>query len=72
MEIAGSKRHGILTTGVVLFHDDTRPHTPCTATVLQEFGWELFDHPPYSPDPAISIFTLLKTQYCSLSLLISY
>ncbi|KAJ4448384.1 hypothetical protein ANN_10400 [Periplaneta americana] len=27
-----------------------------TAAVLTEFGWELFDHPPYSPDLAPSDF----------------
>ena len=29
-----------------------------TTTVLQQFGWELFDHPPYSPDLAPSDFHL--------------
>ncbi|KAJ4433038.1 hypothetical protein ANN_15295 [Periplaneta americana] len=46
-----NKRHGMLTEGVVLLHDNARPHTARrTATVLTEFGWELFDQPPYSPD----------------------
>jgi histone-lysine N-methyltransferase SETMAR len=31
--------------------------------VLEHFNWELFDHPPYSPDLALSnyhLFTCLK------------
>ncbi|KAJ4436753.1 hypothetical protein ANN_16885 [Periplaneta americana] len=52
-----NKRRGMLTTGVVLLHDNARPHTARrTAAVLTEFGWELFDQPPYSPDLAPSDF----------------
>ena len=52
-----NKRRGMLTAGVVLLHDNARPHTARrTAAVLTEFGWELFDHPPYSPDLAPSDF----------------
>ncbi|GFU57042.1 hypothetical protein TNCV_1779091 [Trichonephila clavipes] len=40
-------------TGVVLFRDNARPHTARrTTAVLTEFGWELFDHSPYSSDLA--------------------
>lgn len=54
-----NKRRGILRAGVVLIHDNARPHTARhTTTVLQQFGWELFDHPPYSPDLAPSYFHL--------------
>ncbi|KAJ4448311.1 hypothetical protein ANN_10326, partial [Periplaneta americana] len=52
-----NKRRGMLTAGVVLLHDNARPHTArLTAAVLTEFGWELFDQPPYSPDLAPSDF----------------
>ncbi|KAJ4440986.1 hypothetical protein ANN_10835 [Periplaneta americana] len=52
-----NKRRGMLTAGVVLLHDNACPHTARrTAAVLTEFGWELFDHPPYSPDLAPSNF----------------
>ncbi|KAJ4436264.1 hypothetical protein ANN_18895 [Periplaneta americana] len=52
-----NKRRGMLTAGVVLLHDNARPHTAQrTAAVLTEFGWELFDHPPYKPDLAPSDF----------------
>ncbi|GFU15651.1 histone-lysine N-methyltransferase SETMAR [Trichonephila clavipes] len=46
-----NKRREILTAGVVLFFVNARPHMARrTAAVLTEFGWELFDHLPYSPD----------------------
>ncbi|KAJ4443883.1 hypothetical protein ANN_05670 [Periplaneta americana] len=52
-----NKRRGMLTAGVVRLHDNARPHTARrTAAVLTEFGWELFDHPPYSPDLTPSDF----------------
>ncbi|KAJ4431203.1 hypothetical protein ANN_19800 [Periplaneta americana] len=41
-----------------------RPHTAAsTRELLDQFGWEIFDHPPYSPDFAPSdfhLFTKLK------------
>ncbi|KAJ4425650.1 hypothetical protein ANN_27846 [Periplaneta americana] len=41
-----------------------RPHTAAsTRQLLDQFGWEIFDHPPYSPDLAPSdfhLFTKLK------------
>ncbi|GFU24489.1 hypothetical protein TNCV_2264491 [Trichonephila clavipes] len=41
----------MFTAGVVLLHGTARPHTTrCTAADLTEFGWELFDRPPYTPD----------------------
>ncbi|KAJ4452219.1 hypothetical protein ANN_03737 [Periplaneta americana] len=52
-----NKRRGMLIAEVVLLHDNARPHTARrTAAALTEFGWELFDHPPYSPDLAPSDF----------------
>jgi histone-lysine N-methyltransferase SETMAR len=59
-----NKRHGMLTFGVVLLYDNARPHTAaCTRALLEHFNWELFDHPPYSPDRAPSdchLSTFLK------------
>ncbi|XP_064466667.1 histone-lysine N-methyltransferase SETMAR-like [Ornithodoros turicata] len=52
------KRPGLITKGVLLLQDNARPHTAHLRTrTLQELGWELLPHPPYSPDlaPAISI-----------------
>jgi histone-lysine N-methyltransferase SETMAR len=43
----------MLTSSVVLLHDSARSHT----ALLVHFNWELFDHPPYSPD-------LTPSDYC--------
>jgi histone-lysine N-methyltransferase SETMAR len=54
----------MLTSGIVLFHDNAHPHTAvCTCALLEHFNWELFDHPSCSPDLAPSdshLFTYLK------------
>jgi transposase len=54
----------MLTYGEVLFHDNACLHTVTRIRALLEpFNWELFDHPPYSPDLAPSyyhLFTYLK------------
>ncbi|GFW98232.1 histone-lysine N-methyltransferase SETMAR [Trichonephila clavipes] len=43
----------------VFLHDNARPHTAnVTKTLLRGFGWDVFDHPPYSPDLAPSDFQL--------------
>ncbi|KAJ4432825.1 hypothetical protein ANN_21464 [Periplaneta americana] len=59
-----NKRLGMLSRGVVLLHDNARPHTVAsTRELLDQFGWEIFDHSPYSPDLAPSdfhLFTKLK------------
>jgi histone-lysine N-methyltransferase SETMAR len=47
----------------VLLHDNVHLHTVCTQALLEHFNWELSDHPPYSPDLALSnyhLFTYLK------------
>ncbi|KAJ4436716.1 hypothetical protein ANN_16848 [Periplaneta americana] len=54
-----NKRRSMLSSGVIFLHDNTRLHTAChTATKLQEFNWEVLDHPPYSPDLAPSNYNL--------------
>jgi transposase len=57
---------GILTSGVVLLHDNTGPHTAArTRALLEHFNWELFDHPPYSLDFVpndFHLFTYLKNR----------
>lgn len=54
-----NKRRGMLSSGIVLLHDNARPHTAAvTKKLLQRFRWEVFDHPPYSPDLAPSDFHL--------------
>jgi hypothetical protein len=55
----------MLSWGVVMLHDNARPHTAATMQdLIATFGWEQFDHPPYSPDSApsdIHVFLHLKT-----------
>ncbi|UYV63276.1 hypothetical protein LAZ67_2003632 [Cordylochernes scorpioides] len=54
-----NKRRGMLTKGVRFHHDNARPHTARqTPALIEEFGWELVSHPPYSPDVAPSDFHL--------------
>ena len=51
----GSKRRGQLSKGVVLLHDNARPHIAAhTAETLQKLMFVLLAHPPYSPDLAPS------------------
>jgi histone-lysine N-methyltransferase SETMAR len=54
----------MLTSSVVLLHDNARPHTAVRTRALSEhFNWELFDHPPYSLDLTPSyyhLYTYLK------------
>ena len=54
----------MLTKGVVLLHDNARPHTAArTSDLIKLFNWEIFDHPPYSLDVAPSdyyLFTKMK------------
>jgi histone-lysine N-methyltransferase SETMAR len=43
----------------MLLHDNARPHSVSrTQAMLQEFGWEVFEHSAYSPDLAPSDFHL--------------
>jgi len=54
-----NKRRGMLSSVIVLLHDNARPYTVArTAQLLQQFRWEVFDHPPYSPDLAPSDYHL--------------
>ncbi|GBM15856.1 Histone-lysine N-methyltransferase SETMAR [Araneus ventricosus] len=54
----------LLSSGVELLHDNARPHTAVrTGEVLHKFKWDVFQHPPYSPDLAPSdfhLFTAMK------------
>jgi hypothetical protein len=62
----------MLTAGEVLLHDNARPHTAVrTPALIDHFNWELFDHPPYSPDPAqrdYNLFTYLKNWFGIIAL----
>ena len=53
------KRPGLLTSGVVLLHDNATPHTSVkTVEWLQKYNWEILEHPAYSPDLAPSDYHL--------------
>jgi hypothetical protein len=64
-----NKRHGMLTPGVVLLHDNARQHAVAhTGALLEHFNWELFDYPTYSSDFALRdyrLFTYLKNCFGS-------
>ena len=46
-----SKRRGHLSKGIVLLHDNARPHTAAhTVETLQKLKFEVLVHPPYSPE----------------------
>jgi histone-lysine N-methyltransferase SETMAR len=50
-----SKRCGLLSTGVLLQHDNARPHTACsTVATIQDLSFECLPHPLYLPDLASS------------------
>ena len=52
-----SKQRGHLSTGVLLQHDNARPHTArSTDVTIQDLSFEFLPHPPYSPDLAPSDF----------------
>jgi transposase len=38
---------------VLLLHENAQPHTAhAIVNLLERWGWEIFQHPPYSPDLA--------------------
>lgn len=53
--------------GVILQHDNARPHTArITQEKIKELGWEVLLHPPYSPDIAPSDYHLFRSLEHSL------
>jgi histone-lysine N-methyltransferase SETMAR len=59
-----SKQCGLLSTGVLLQHDNARPHTArSTVASIQDLAFECLPHLPYSPDLTprhFHVFGLLK------------
>ncbi|XP_035230245.1 histone-lysine N-methyltransferase SETMAR-like [Stegodyphus dumicola] len=54
-----NKQRGMMTSGIGLIHDNARPQsTRVTQQLLQQFEWDIFENPPYSPDLAPSDFNL--------------
>ena len=54
------KRRGMLSKKVLLHHDNACPHTAVvTVETVQQLGFELLQHPPYSPDLAPSDYHIV-------------
>jgi hypothetical protein len=52
-----SKQRGLLSTGVLLQHDNVRPHTArSTVSTIQDLSFECLPNLPYSPDLALNDF----------------
>ena len=48
-----TKRRGLLSSGVLLLHENARPHTAIhTLQTLVKLGFTVVEHPAYSPDLA--------------------
>ena len=65
-DILKEKRRGKFTKGVLFLHDNAPAHRPlATQKKLAYLGFQCLDHPPYSPDLALSdyhLFPGLKKQ----------
>lgn len=52
----------VRTKNVVFHHDNASPHTAlATKSKLEEFDWEVMQHPPYSPDIAPTDYHLFRS-----------
>ena len=58
------KQPELLRKGPILLHDGARPHiADVVKEQLMDWGWEVLDHPPYSPDISpcdFHLFPLMK------------
>ena len=62
------KRQGLDTSKTKLIHDNARPHiAKLTEKKIDELGWELLPHPPYSPDLAPSNYHMFRSMQHSLA-----
>jgi hypothetical protein len=53
--------------GVILQHDNARPHTAnMTKAAIQELDWGILPHPPYSSDLAPSDYNLFRSLFNNL------
>jgi [histone H3]-lysine36 N-dimethyltransferase SETMAR len=60
--ILRDKKPGLINQrGPILLHDNARPHTAqMTLQKLNDFGFEILPHPPYSPDLSPTDYHLFK------------
>ena len=65
-DILKEKRRGKVTKGILFLHNNAPAHLAlATHKKLAYLGFQCFNHPPYSPDMALSdyhLFTGLKKQ----------
>ena len=58
------KRSDMFAAGVLILHDNARPHVSrAVSEILEKYGWQVLPHPPYSPDmspPDFDLFPKLK------------
>jgi len=55
------KQHGLLSTGVLLQHDNAWPHTARSIVVtIHDLSYECLPYPPYSPDHASNDFHVFE------------
>jgi len=58
-DILKEKRHGKITKGVLFLEDNAPAHrTIATQMKVAYLGFHCLHHPPYSPDPAPSVYHL--------------
>ena len=56
------KSKGLQRGKIYFQHDNAKPHVAKVVNAkLQELGWELLPHPPYSPDLAPSDYHLFRS-----------
>lgn len=49
----------MLSDEITLLHDNTQTNTTnLVRNMLQKFGWETLQHPPYSPDLSLCYFQI--------------
>ena len=60
--------YGTRHESVILQHDNARPHVATSVkNYLENSGWEILPHPPYSPDLAPSDFHLFRSMQNALT-----
>ena len=58
------KKSAMFAAGVLILHDNARPHaTGAASEISEKYGWQVLPHPPYSPDmspPDFDLFPKMK------------